>query len=402
MKNSALLLTFFLLNLQVSLAQVMWQVTSKDIIPWRYHSGDEFNGTTPDLSYWYTGAPFGRSYLRYDSYFYEANSKTRDGLLHSVADTGVFYETIEPWLIDSALIKKNKIVPVDGKYRFNYSTAMLWSKPFYKNGYFEIRFKAPKGSGLWPAFWLYGQNSSDEIDFFELKGEQNNKIHVDVHCPVGCDGGFKYGLRSVNWGGWISIDKFLHDGFNVISGIWEPDNVQWFLNGTKIANYPGSFATKMSLIVNLAVAKNNMPFAPGPDNFTPFPSDFQVDYVRVFGHADTTIDQHRQLIYYPDTLNSIVPKKIKAKKFLFNKKEAKNTIGFVSFYKSAPSVYTIELKGNLNGITYEVSNNDGTVALNGKLKSMFNSIDVAGLKKGKYRLKITLKDKRNLEQEFTI
>jgi len=38
----------------------------------------------------------------------------------------------------------------------------------------------------------------------------------------------------------------------------------------------------MNVIVNLAVARDNYPFNPGPNAKTKFPADYQVDYVRVW------------------------------------------------------------------------------------------------------------------------
>ncbi len=57
-------------------------------------------------------------------------------------------------------------------------------------GRFEARLKAPIGPGVWPAFWLLGNNCAEEpwpqcgeIDVMELRGQAPNKIAGSLHGP---------------------------------------------------------------------------------------------------------------------------------------------------------------------------------------------------------------------------
>jgi hypothetical protein len=73
---------------------------------------------------------------------------------------------------------------------------------------------------------------------------------------------------------------------------WEPDEIRWYVNGTRYfrvtstqwfsANAPSNprapFDTPFHLLLNLAVGGN---WPGSPNSGTPFPAQFQIDYVRV-------------------------------------------------------------------------------------------------------------------------
>lgn len=55
-------------------------------------------------------------------------------------------------------------------------------------GKFEMRAKLPYGQGIWPAFWLLGDNIGEvgwpacgEIDIMELIGKDSANIHSTLH-----------------------------------------------------------------------------------------------------------------------------------------------------------------------------------------------------------------------------
>ena len=65
-----------------------------------------------------------------------------------------------------------------GKFEFQY-------------GYVEARIKLPRGNGVWPAFWMLGQNidsvnwpSCGEIDIVEAVNTEN-KIYATCHWFAG-------------------------------------------------------------------------------------------------------------------------------------------------------------------------------------------------------------------------
>jgi beta-glucanase (GH16 family) len=54
----------------------------------------------------------------------------------------------------------------------------------------EARIQIPRGQGLWPAFWLLGDNCATvgwpgcgEIDIMENIGKEPRRVHGTVHAP---------------------------------------------------------------------------------------------------------------------------------------------------------------------------------------------------------------------------
>ena len=74
----------------------------------------------------------------------------------------------------------------------NISSGRINTKGLYsqKYGRFEARLKTPYGPGLWPAFWMLGDNIDEvswpqcgEIDVMELRGQLPNIIAGTLHGP---------------------------------------------------------------------------------------------------------------------------------------------------------------------------------------------------------------------------
>ena len=169
----------------------------------------------------------------------------------------------------------------NNEFLTKYSVGCIVSKNKYSYGIHEIRFKVEEGQGVWPAFWFFGGVKNEEIDIFELKDERNDDIHVDTHCPSGCDRGYKnkIGLNT-NWGGWMPLTGYLHDGFNVMALEWRADELIWFINGYPLAYFKGKFENPMNVYLNTSVAKDGGAFKPGPSEKTKWPNTFCVDYYR--------------------------------------------------------------------------------------------------------------------------
>eukprot|EP00347_Sterkiella_histriomuscorum_P001231 403372825 len=148
-------------------------------------------------------------------------------------------------------------------------------------GKFEIRAKLPRGQGIWPAFWLLGENIGNvgwpacgEIDIMEQIGRDPQNVYGSLHAP-GFDttGGFHH-------------DQGFSDDFHTYGVNWQPDRIEFYVDGNtykainrnEAGNWP--FADhKFFIILNLAVGGN----WPGyPDGSTQFPQQFLVDYVRVW------------------------------------------------------------------------------------------------------------------------
>lgn len=171
-----------------------------------------------------------------------------------------------------------------------------------KYGKIEARLKVPLGQGLWPAFWMLGENidvvswpQCGEIDVMEHINNEM-EIHGTVHWNA--NGHAQYGNS-------VTIDPSTYQTYSIE---WNSDEILWFLNGVQyhsisIQNNGGNteeFHLPFYLILNLAVGGN----WPGyPDATTPFPSQLEVDYVRAYKlDAEASTDKIEQTTFtvYPN------------------------------------------------------------------------------------------------------
>ena len=79
----------------------------------------------------------------------------------------------------------------DGVSR-DYTSARLKTAKHFSQAYgrFEARIKIPTGKGVWPAFWMLGDNidaagwpTCGEIDIMENIGSEPDKNHGSMHGP---------------------------------------------------------------------------------------------------------------------------------------------------------------------------------------------------------------------------
>ena len=158
-------------------------------------------------------------------------------------------------------------------------------------GRVEARLRLPGGQGLWPAFWMLGDDIDrvgwprcGEIDIMEQIGREPAVVHGTVHGP-----GYS-GAASI--GGPDTLAQGSYQGeFHVFAVEWEPGEVRWLVDGrtyrrTTPADLPPggawAFDHPFFLLLNVAVGGA----WPGdPDASTTFPQTMAVDYVRVYRRA---------------------------------------------------------------------------------------------------------------------
>ena len=149
----------------------------------------------------------------------------------------------------------------------------------FRYGYVEMKAILPTGNGLWPAFWMISaQRYPPEIDNFEVLGESPKIINMHFHPEGGGDSGFELNGPDTS-AGWHTY------GLD-----WEPGYIRWYVDGRLARNLSASISPdiRMYLIANLAVGGD---WPVSPDSSTPFPANFQIDYMRVWqkGIVATTV-----------------------------------------------------------------------------------------------------------------
>ena len=248
--------------------------SASDDPKWVLTWGDEFNGPNgapPDPAKWVveTGAKgWGNNELEYYT-SRRQNVHQENGDLVIQAD-------------------KESFTGPDGLSR-DYTSARLDTagKFSQKYGRFEARIKLPTGRGLWPAFWLLGDNFKSagwpgcgEIDIMENIGSEPATNHGSMHGPGYSDGHSLTALYTLPSG------RF-SDTFHTFAIEWEPASVRFYVDGILYetrtpADIPGKrwvFDHPFFIILNVAVG-GNMPGS--PDASTVFPERMLVDWVRVY------------------------------------------------------------------------------------------------------------------------
>jgi len=151
-------------------------------------------------------------------------------------------------------------------------------------GRVEARIKLAAGQGLWPAFWLLGNNigtvgwpTCGEMDIMENKGSQPTITSSAVHGP-----------------GYSGNTPFAHSyapitsDYHIYAVEWDTQSIRYFVDGTQhyivtqtdVRRYGNwVFDQFFFVILNLAVGGN---FDGNPQSDTIFPATMLIDYVRVY------------------------------------------------------------------------------------------------------------------------
>ena len=170
-----------------------------------------------------------------------------------------------------------------------YTSARLVTKGTMEqqHGRIEARIQIPRGQGIWPAFWMLGNDFGKvswpfcgEIDIMENIGREPNLIHGTVHGP-GYSGANGIGKPYAIPGG----APFADDS-HVFAVEWEPQAIRWYMDDTLYNtvtpdDVPGDWVYDHPFFIILNVAVGGR--WPGyPDDTTVFPQRMTVDYVRVY------------------------------------------------------------------------------------------------------------------------
>jgi beta-glucanase (GH16 family) len=347
-----LLTIYFLLNFVVhaQLQPALFQFKTDTVLQWYYHFGDEFRGQEVDQSKWYPRYPWGGLLLDQSQWAVPEMLSQKDGWLHLGAKEFKQNTAVPNWMINQQQAKELGLNIKNDSVYLDYLTSCIWSVDTFRYGYFECRAVVPEGKGLWPAFWLFGQNGKDEIDIMECKGERSNDVHVDIHLPERKD--FvknNIGLKK-DWGGWVKMKTPIVNDTIIYSGVWLPNSLTYFVNGVPVSHFDGDFSTPMNVIVNLAVARDNYPFNPGPDAQTVFPADYQVDYVRVWKLEPNAAKKMTVLPQVDIEDNGWISSKKEVLKkkipLIYPKKELQKEQGFVSLIPINQLNYLVQVNGS--------------------------------------------------------
>lgn len=246
--------------------------------PWHLVWSDEFNGpagSAPDPARWSPeigGKGFGNHEL--ETYTGRpSNLQQKDGNL-----------------VITAL--QEDLTGPDGIPR-HYTSARIRTQGHFSQSYgrFEARMQLPAGKGIWPAFWLLGDDisttgwpRSGEIDVMEAIGDPST-VYSTLHGP-----GYS-GAHAISAKFPLPSGEKIDTAFHLYAVEWAPDRIRFFFDDRVIAERtpadlpPGAkwvYDHPFFLLLNLAVGGD---WPGNPDPATIFPQRMLVDFVRVYTRA---------------------------------------------------------------------------------------------------------------------
>jgi beta-glucanase (GH16 family) len=240
---------------------------------WSLVWSDEFNGparTSPDPAKWtYDLGSGGWGNRELETYTQNPENVSEDGEGHLV----IRAIQTAPGAYTSARMKTTGLFSV-------------------KYGKIAARMKIPSGQGLWPAFWMLGEDiktaawpKCGEIDVMENIGKEPGIVHGTIHGP-----GYS-GSKGIAHSYSLPDGQPLSADFHVYAVEWVPDSITFLLDGHPYATVtpaslpPGTrwvYDHPFFLLLNLAVGGA---WPGNPDATTQFPRELIVDWVRVWQRA---------------------------------------------------------------------------------------------------------------------
>ena len=156
---------------------------------WKLVWSDEFDGTSIDPNNW--------------------EHMIGDGTAYGIPGWG--NNELQWYLEDSAELRDGKLVitareeSVSGK---NYTSARINTRDrfAFRYGRIEASIRLPGGQGIWPAFWLLGDDIATEgwpqcgeIDIMEYRGQEPNQANGALHGPGYSAAAAISGTQSTKW-----------------------------------------------------------------------------------------------------------------------------------------------------------------------------------------------------------
>jgi beta-glucosidase len=269
-------------------ASVVLCQTTTTTSGWKLLWSDEFNGTAgspPDSSKWnYDLGGGGWGNNEAETYTNSPNNVFQDGngnlVIRAIRDSSGNYT--------SARLQTGS--PGASTHTADNS---------WQYGLVEARIKLPFGQGVWPAFWMLGENigalgwpACGEIDIMENFGTFGNLNDFatnrgTAHGPVATGSDSAYSA-----GGTYTLPRgqTVRDDYHIYAIQWSQDSIAFYVDGalyytatpSSVPAGQWKFNAPFFILINLAIGGPNA-FLGTPDPYSPFANqDMLVDYVRVY------------------------------------------------------------------------------------------------------------------------
>ena len=174
-----------------------------------------------------------------------------------------------------------------GTCQYTSSRMNTSGKRTFQWGRIEARLKLPQTQGIWPAFWMLGNDigqvgwpASGELDIMEHVGFEPQITHGAAHGP-------NYS-GATPFSGTYYVNENVNANYHVYAIEWDTNSVRWFVDGNQFYSMTRSqvqsygnwvFDHPFFILLNVAVGGN---WPGNPDGSSVFPQRMYVDYVRVY------------------------------------------------------------------------------------------------------------------------
>ena len=185
-----------------------------------------------------------------------------------------------------------------------YTSARLKTEGLFSfmYGRIEARMKLPESQGMWPAFWMLGNNivtvswpACGELDVMEHIDGSNPPASVGAQPPgydwiAGSVHGGTSGSSELNGTQKYNPNGFSAADWHVYGMTWQKGEVEYYVDGNVYATFKSTDPTwgtngwpfdqgPQFIILNLAIGGD---WPGNPNATTVFPADMQVNYVHIY------------------------------------------------------------------------------------------------------------------------
>ena len=180
----------------------------------------------------------------------------------------------------------------------SYATGYLgtYGKWVQRYGYFEARMKLPKAPGMWPAFWLMPDRGIEAGPQWKRADTANGGMEFDImeylsrwgpnrHTVAFHWDGYGKGHKATGAAIYVAPDA---DGYITSGLLWEPGRAVVYCNGQEVARWETPRISDVPSYPIFTAVSGGWDNDPIDD--AQLPSDFVIDYIRIWQRSDLASD----------------------------------------------------------------------------------------------------------------